>query len=167
MKRKSIGIIFLLFVVAIGVDSIVGPGIVMNKVFSGLFAGSIIYNDVSEDYVDHFQATSENMEPIIMKGSEMKIDRSISFLEIKVGDIMVFASNPDGRTLVSRVVEVMEEEPYTLRTQGDANPGSIPGREYPITEDQYVGKVVMVYPDYDSFLSGQNGINPYQKIIED
>jgi len=128
--------------------------------------GEIVYNDVSEEYADHFQATSENMEPVIMKGNEVEIDRSFPFAEMKIGDTMVFASNPDGRKLLSRIVEVTEEKPYTLRTQGDANSASLPGREYSITEEQYIGKVVMGYPNYYSFLSGQNGINPYNQVID-
>lgn len=128
--------------------------------------GEIVYNDVSEEYADHFQATSENMEPVIMKGNEVEIDRSFPFAEMKIGDTMVFASNPDGRKLLSRIVEVTEEKPYTLRTQGDANSASLPGREYSITEEQYIGKVVMGYPNYYSFLSGQNGINQHNQMID-
>jgi len=31
---------------------------------------------------------------------------------------------------------------YKKRTKGDANPASIPGTDFPITENEYIGKVV-------------------------
>ncbi|MDH3764184.1 MAG: hypothetical protein OER82_00035 [Nitrosopumilus sp.] len=101
-----------------------------------------------------------------MKGNEVQIDLSIQFEELEIGDIMVFFSNPDERKLLSRIIEVTKEEPYTLRTQGDANPGSIPEREYSITAEQYIGKVVMVNPNYNEFIVGQNEINPYDVKTE-
>jgi len=33
-----------------------------------------------------------------------------------------------------------------LKTKGDANPSSIPGTDYPITEEEYIGKVAYVIP---------------------
>ncbi len=33
-----------------------------------------------------------------------------------------------------------------IRTKGDANPSSIPGIDYPIREQDYIGKVVYVIP---------------------
>ena len=33
--------------------------------------------------------------------------------------------------------------------------------EYPITENEYIGKVITVYPDYPSFLANVDGRNPY------
>jgi signal peptidase len=33
-----------------------------------------------------------------------------------------------------------------VRTKGDANPASIPGTDYPIREDNYIGRVVYVMP---------------------
>jgi signal peptidase I len=167
MKSKAIGVVILLVIAVIAADSTVGPGFVLNKVFSGLFLGSMMYDDVNNQFTDHFQATSESMEPIIMKGNEVQVDRSIQFEELEIGDIMVFYSNPDERMLLGRIVEVIEEEPYTLRTQGDANPGSIPVREYPITAEQYIGKITMIYPNYNDFVVGKNGINPYDLELEE
>jgi signal peptidase len=39
-----------------------------------------------------------------------------------------------------------------IRTKGDANPSSIQGVDYPITEDNYVGKVVYAIPYLGLFL---------------
>ena len=33
-----------------------------------------------------------------------------------------------------------------VRTRGDANPASIPGTDYPIKQDDYIGKVIYVIP---------------------
>ena len=69
------------------------------------------------------------------------------FEEIKVGDIIVF-DRPSGhdRVIVHRVVAIIDEDPFTLRTKGDANPASIPGTDFPITEEEYIGQVEYVIP---------------------
>jgi len=38
------------------------------------------------------------------------------------------------------------DNPKTIRTQGDANPGSIPGTDFPITEEEHIGKVSHLLP---------------------
>ena len=153
----------MLIIVVIGTDWIVGgTGIIPNPIFLVTALVGPTYFDTVQEYASNFHASSGNMEPVIMKGEEIEIDRNVPFTETKIGDIIVFESSPDDRRLLaSRIVEVMEEDPYTVRTQGDANPASLPGREYSITEDQYVGKVIMVYPDYPSFIAGIDGRNPY------
>jgi len=44
------------------------------------------------------------------------------------------------------VVAVVDDDPKTLRTKGDNNQASIPGTDFPITEQEYVGTVVHVIP---------------------
>ena len=69
------------------------------------------------------------------------------FEEIQVGDIIVFDRPSDhNRVIVHRVVSITNEDPKTIRTQGDANPGSIPGTDFPITEEEYIGKVAYIIP---------------------
>ena len=77
---------------------------------------------------------------LLVQGHET-IDR------VNVGDIIVF-DRPDGvdRVIVHRIVEIVSEDPRVLKTQGDANAVSIPGTDYPITEDDYIGKVIHVIP---------------------
>ena len=69
------------------------------------------------------------------------------FGEVQIGDIIVF-NRPSGhdRVIVHRVVAVTDEDPRTLRTKGDANPASIPGTDFPITDEEYIGSVVYVIP---------------------
>ena len=65
------------------------------------------------------------------------------FEDIETGDIIVFNRPSDhNRVIVHRVVSVIDDEPKTLRTKGDANPASIPGTDFPITQEEYIGKVV-------------------------
>ena len=69
------------------------------------------------------------------------------FEDIGIGDIIVFDRPSDhNRVIVHRVVSIIEDDPKTIRTQGDANPGSIPGTDYPITEKEYIGKVAYTIP---------------------
>ena len=69
------------------------------------------------------------------------------FEEVLVGDIIVFDRPSDhNRVIVHRVESILSEDPYTVRTQGDANPSFIRGTDYPITEEEYIGKVAYVIP---------------------
>jgi len=73
-----------------------------------------------------------------------------SFKNLKVGDIIVF-NRPDGadRVIVHRVAEIFgdsEGNQEIIRTKGDANDASIPGTDFPIKEDDYIGKVIYVIP---------------------
>ncbi|MBA4436420.1 MAG: signal peptidase I [Nitrosopumilus sp.] len=69
------------------------------------------------------------------------------FEEVQVGDIIVFDRPSDhNRVIVHRVESILSEDPYTVRTQGDANPSFIRGTDYPITEEEYIGKVAYVIP---------------------
>lgn len=78
-------------------------------------------------------------------------DTSTSFDNAKVGDIIVFrAPDPieENKTIVHRVAQVLNDPDgnKVIRTKGDANPYSIPGVDFPITKENYVGKVVFTVP---------------------
>jgi len=71
---------------------------------------------------------------------------NIPFEDIIVGDIIVFKRPSDHeRVIVHRVVLVLDHQ-ETLVTKGDANPASVEGTDFPITEDEYIGKVVYTLP---------------------
>lgn len=76
-------------------------------------------------------------------------DGNGSFNTLKVGDIIVF-HRPIGeqRVIVHRIAEIHNDfqGETIIRTKGDANPSSIPGVDYPIMAQQYIGKVVYVIP---------------------
>jgi signal peptidase I len=73
---------------------------------------------------------------------------------LKIGDVIVFEPNSPGRNLESGkiIVHRIEEIGFdsdgqrVIRTKGDANPQSIQGVDYPISKNNYVGKVVYVIP---------------------
>jgi len=71
----------------------------------------------------------------------------IHLMKSKKGDIIVF-NRPSGhdRVIVHRVVDIIDNEPLIIRTKGDSNPASIPGTDFPITDEEYIGKVVYVIP---------------------
>ena len=69
------------------------------------------------------------------------------FEDIEIGNIIVFNRPSDhNRVIVHRVVSITDDDPKTLRTKGDANPASIPGTDFPITQEEYIGKVEYVLP---------------------
>jgi len=69
------------------------------------------------------------------------------FEDIEIGDIIVFNRPSDhNRVIVHRVVSITDDDPKTLRTKGDSNPASIPGTDFPITQEEYIGKVVYTLP---------------------
>ncbi len=69
------------------------------------------------------------------------------FEDIETGDVIVFNRPSDhNRVIVHRVVSIISDEPKEIRTKGDANPASIPGTDFPITEEEYIGKVVYTLP---------------------
>jgi len=91
--------------------------------------------------------TSGGMNPTIEVYDVIVVNGNIPFEEVEVGDIIVF-NRPSGhdRVIVSRVVSIIDDDPVTLRTKGDSNPASIPGTNFPITGDDYIGKVWYVLP---------------------
>ena len=69
------------------------------------------------------------------------------FEDIEIGDVIVFNRPSDhNRVIVHRVVSILDDDPKTVRTKGDANPASIPGTDFPITQEEYIGKVVYTLP---------------------
>jgi signal peptidase len=72
-----------------------------------------------------------------------------SWQDLTIGDVIVF-NRPEGgdRVIVHRIVDIdMDADGERIvRTRGDANPASIPGTDYPIRQDDYIGKVIYVIP---------------------
>jgi len=96
-----------------------------------------------------FVVSSGSMEPVLKENDVLIVRDGGSFGDLKVGDIIVF-NRPEGgdRVIVHRIIEILEgkEGDRIIRTKGDANPSSIPGTDYPITQDDYIGMVVYVIP---------------------
>lgn len=94
-----------------------------------------------------YVVSSGSMEPYLNVFDVLVVQGNEPFENIKKGDIIVF-DRPSGhdRVIVHRVNEILNDEPRILRTKGDANPASIPGTDFPITEQEYIGKVVYIVP---------------------
>lgn len=94
-----------------------------------------------------YVVSSESMVPELLVYDIIVVQGNDPFEEVQVGDIIVF-NRPSGhdRVIVHRVVSIVDDDPYTVRAQGDANPSSIPGTDFPITADEYIGTVAYVIP---------------------
>ncbi|MBI5859746.1 MAG: signal peptidase I [Nitrosarchaeum sp.] len=132
MNKKSMskGIIKDIIIVAIGVIVI----------WVGL---QVAFGTQNPFYV----VASGSMIPVLQVYDVLIVQGHEPFEDIKVGDIIVF-NRPSGhdRVIVHRVASIISDEPKTIRTKGDANPASIPGTDFPITKEEYIGKVAYVIP---------------------
>lgn len=129
-KTISKGILKDIIIVAIGVIAI----------WIGL---QVAFGTQNPFYV----VASGSMIPVLQVYDVLIVQGHESFEDIKVGDIIVF-NRPSGhdRVIVHRVAAIIDDEPKTIRTKGDANPASIPGTDFPITKEEYIGKVAYVIP---------------------
>ena len=94
-----------------------------------------------------YVVASGSMIPVLEVYDVLVIQGHDPFEEVEIGDIIVFDRPSDhNRVIVHRVVSIIDDNPKTIRTQGDANPKSIPGTDFPITEEEYIGKVKHVLP---------------------
>ncbi len=94
-----------------------------------------------------YVVASGSMIPVLEVYDVLIVQGHEPFEEIKVGDIIVFNRPSDhNRVIVHRVASIVDDDPRTLRTKGDANPASIPGTDFPITVKEYIGKVVYTIP---------------------
>jgi len=92
-----------------------------------------------------YVVASGSMVPELLVYDVLIVQGHEPFEDIEVGDIIVFDRPSDhDRVIVHRVASIIDDDPKTLRTKGDANPASIPGTDFPITEEEYIGKVVFV-----------------------
>ena len=94
-----------------------------------------------------YVVASGSMIPVLEVYDVLIVQGHEPFEDIEKGDVIVFNRPSDhDRVIVHRVVSVIDDDPKTLRTKGDANPASIPGTDFPITEEEYIGKVVYTLP---------------------
>ena len=94
-----------------------------------------------------YVVASGSMIPVLEKYDVIVVQGHKSFEDVQTDDIIVFDRPSDhNKVIVHRVVSVINDDPRTVRTQGDANSGSIPGTDFPITEEEYIGTVVFQIP---------------------
>ena len=94
-----------------------------------------------------YVVASGSMIPELQVYDVLIVQGHVLFDDIQIGDIIVF-DRPTGhdRVIVHRVVAITDEDPRTVRTKGDNNNASIPGTDFPITNEEYIGKVEYIVP---------------------
>ena len=94
-----------------------------------------------------YVVASGSMIPELQVYDVLIVQGHVLFEDVLIGDIIVF-DRPTGhdRVIVHRVVAITDEDPRTIRTKGDNNNASIPGTDFPITKEEYIGKVQYVIP---------------------
>lgn len=122
--------------------------------------------------VRKYHQGSGSMIPVIHLDDLITVDDEFSpFKDVKIGDIIVFrAPDPaeENKVIVHRVMAIIENgnnltgnvvlcapiaineviQKKTLLTKGDANECSIPGIDFPITVENYIGTVIKVNSEY-------------------
>lgn len=121
-------------------------GIILTLSTAGVWVTLVtIYGTENPFYV----VSTGSMMPELQVYDIIVADATIQFRDVHVGDIIVF-NRPNGhdRVIVHRVADILDDNPIlkTVRTKGDSNPISIPGTDYPVTDAEYIGKVVHVIP---------------------
>lgn len=94
-----------------------------------------------------WEVYSGGMQPLIKPLDKIKFDPTIPFDSLGVGDIIIFYKPSDTRFVeVMRIVDISTDSQgeRIITTKGDANPQPIPGKDFPITEKEYIGKFVEV-----------------------
>ena len=123
---------------------------------------------------------SDGMVPTIHSDDLITVDNEFSpFKGVKIGDIIVFKildPNEDNKVIVHRVSAIIENgnnltgnvilcapiavneviQEKTILTRGDANECSIPGIDFPITVNNYIGKVIRINSENVSDLDTQS-----------
>ena len=118
--------------------AIVGIGVLV--IWIGL---QVAFGTTNPFYV----VASGSMIPVLEVYDVLIVRGHEPFEDIEVGDIIVFNRPSDhDRVIVHRVASILDENPKTIRTKGDANAASIPGTDFPITEEEYIGKVAYTVP---------------------
>ena len=103
-----------------------------------------IFSIVDTEYVSLYKVSTGSMRPALDVNDMVWLDKKVPFDDLQVGDIIVF-ERPEGesRVIISRIIDVNYDGiQRTITTQGDANPSSIPGTNFPITKDNFIGKVI-------------------------
>lgn len=86
------------------------------------------------------------MSPLLTIGNVVAVE-NLAFYDLRISDIIAFKEPvPDGEVadiVISRINEILidSHDQIVLLTKGDANSGSIPGIDFPIYENNFVGRV--------------------------
>jgi signal peptidase len=89
-----------------------------------------------------YVVATQGMEPVLQVYDIIVIQGHDPFEEVEIGDMIVFDSpSENNRVIISRVVSIINENPKTVRAQGDAILNS-----WILNEKEYIGKVEKIIP---------------------
>ena len=113
-------------------------------ILSSIFAQGLAIRVASAE-TESFVMSSDSMEPTLHVNDVITVDRNVPFDSLQIGSIIAF-HQPANATLISisRIVDIQinGSGDKIVKTRGDANQDSIPGVDYPITSQLYIGKLV-------------------------
>ena|SRR5437588_7827047 len=105
-----------------------------------------------------FIVNSNSMSPNLHQFDTVVVDSHFPFNGLKVGDIIAFRTfgtteSGQHEIIIHRVAQIVNDTngQSIVRAKADANNDSIPSLDYPIFQQNYIGKVIYVLP------SGANG----------
>ena len=94
-----------------------------------------------------YVVSSGSMYPELAMYDIIVVTGHAQFDDVTIGDVIVFDRPKDeAKVIVHRVVAEVGDDPKVLRTKGDNNQASIPGTDFPITKENYLGTVEYVIP---------------------
>ena len=94
-----------------------------------------------------YVVSSGSMYPTLAMYDIIVVTGHAQFDDVTIGDVIVFDRPKDeAKVIVHRVVAEVGDDPKVLRTKGDNNQASIPGTDFPITEENYLGTVAHIIP---------------------
>ena len=133
----------------------IGAGIVIVAFFA--FALYLIIDDYDDPYL---LVKTNGMNPTISKGEVIEYDRNYSFDLVMEEDIIVFFSDEYSTAIIQRVTEIVQEDPRQVKTKGDSLHEGIL-LNTPVIEEQFMGKVLRVYPNFEATETKEDVRNPY------
>ncbi|MDQ6865862.1 MAG: S26 family signal peptidase [Thermoproteota archaeon] len=96
-----------------------------------------------------FVVKSNNMLPLLRQYDVVFVNNHFPFHNLTIGDIIAFKTfgttvSGQHEIIISRVAQTVTDNhgDRIIRTKGDANADSIPSLDYPILQQNYIGKVV-------------------------
>jgi signal peptidase I len=101
-----------------------------------------------ENSVPFFVIYDETMTPALKTNDLIIVGDGHMFNYTNIGDIIVF-NKPAGedRIIVHRINEIISENgKRVMITKGDASPVSIPGVDFPVNSQNFMGRVKFVIP---------------------
>ncbi|MFN2434769.1 MAG: signal peptidase I [Nitrososphaeraceae archaeon] len=102
-----------------------------------------------ENSVPFFVIYDGTMTPVLKTNDLIIVGDRHMFNYTNVGDIIVF-NKPAGedRIIVHRITEITSENgKRVMITKGDASPVSIPGVDFPVNSQNFMGRVKFVIPE--------------------